>query len=89
MYAIKENKEKRKKIKLFWENQNLYPGSAVEGMKRLNGIIGMGDPEDADTYFKGDEHMYGLGQTSSFHSTESIRIQRRLRTTYARLLANR
>jgi len=61
MYAIKENKEKRKKIKLFWENQNLYPGSAVEGMKRLNGIIGMGDPEDLDRYFKRDEDMYGLG----------------------------
>lgn len=61
MYAIKENKEKRKKIKLFWENQNLYPGSAVEGMKRLNGIIGMGDPEDVDKYFREDEDMYGLG----------------------------
>lgn len=62
MYAIKENKEKRKKISLFWENQNLYPGSAVEGMKRLNGIIGMGDPEDVDKYYKGQEEFYGLGK---------------------------
>lgn len=61
MYAIKENKEKRKKIKLFWENEKMYPGSAVEGMKRLNGIIGMGDPDDVDKYYKGDEHFYGLG----------------------------
>lgn len=29
-------------------------------MKRLNGIIGMGDPND--TYFHGDEEEYGLGQ---------------------------
>jgi hypothetical protein len=60
MYAIKENKEKRKKIKLFWENANLYPGSNVKAMKRLNGIIGMGEP--GDEYFKKDEDEYGLGQ---------------------------
>lgn len=62
MYAIKENKEKRKKIKLFWENQNLYPGSAVEGMKRLNAIIGMGDPEDASNFYDAEAEEYGLGQ---------------------------
>ena len=61
MYALKENKDKRSKVKLFWENQNLYPGSAVAGMKRLNGLIGMGDPEDEDTFFRLDESMYGLG----------------------------
>eukprot|EP00980_Cylindrotheca_fusiformis_P016689 scaffold5024_cov136-Cylindrotheca_fusiformis.AAC.18 len=60
MYAIKENKEKRKKVKLFWENGVLYPGSSVEGMKRLNGIIGMGDP--GDEYYNKDEEEYGLGQ---------------------------
>ena len=60
MYAIKENKSKRKKVKLFWENSNLYPGSAVEGMKRLNGIIGTGDP--GDTYYDADEFEYGLGK---------------------------
>lgn len=65
MYAIKENKEKRKKIKLFWENIDLYPGSTVQGMKRLNGIIGMGDPEDEDSYFKGDMEYYGLGHARS------------------------
>jgi len=30
-------------------------------MKRLNGIIGMGDPDDEDKYFRRDEDMYGLG----------------------------
>ena len=48
------------KIKLFWENQNLYPQSNIEGMKRLNGIIGMGDPEDE--YFHDKEDEYGLGK---------------------------
>jgi [Skp1-protein]-hydroxyproline N-acetylglucosaminyltransferase len=60
MYAIKENMEKRKKVKLFWENSDLYQGSAVEGMKRLNGIIGNGDK--GDTYYDVDELKYGLGQ---------------------------
>ena len=32
-------------------------------MKRLNGIIGMGDP--ADEYFHKDEEKYGLGQARS------------------------
>ena len=65
MYAIKKNKSKRKKIKLFWENENLYPGSAVEGMKRLNGIIGMGDADDVGKYLSTNEHFYGLGQARS------------------------
>lgn len=59
MYAIKDNKAKRKKVKLFWENSNLYPGAAVQGMKRLNGIIGTGDP--GDVYYKEEEKEYGLG----------------------------
>jgi Glycosyltransferase (GlcNAc) len=46
MYAIKGNKNKRKKIKLLWENSAFYPGSGMAGMKRLNGIIGVGDPND-------------------------------------------
>ena len=60
MYAIKANKDKRKKVKLFWENGSLYPGSDVKAMKRLNGIIGMGDP--GDEYFHEQEDDYGLGQ---------------------------
>jgi len=60
MYAIKDNKNKRKKIKLFWENSNLYPGSAIQGMKRLNGIIGTGDP--GDVYYDAEQKEYGLGK---------------------------
>mmetsp|Transcript_473 Transcript_473/g.991 ORF Transcript_473/g.991 Transcript_473/m.991 type:complete len:626 (+) Transcript_473:213-2090(+) len=60
MYAIKENKTKRKKVKLFWENSNLYPGAAVQGMKRLNGIIGTGDP--GDVFYAAQQKEYGLGK---------------------------
>eukprot|EP00536_Pseudo-nitzschia_multiseries_P016117 jgi/Psemu1/220210/e_gw1.1021.25.1 len=60
MYAIKKNKDKRSKIKLFWENSNLYPGAAIQGMKRLNGIIGTGDP--GDVYYDAEEKEYGLGK---------------------------
>jgi len=60
MYAINENKGKRKKIKLFWENSNLYPGAALQGMKRLNGIIGTGDP--GDIFYNAEEKEYGLGK---------------------------
>ena len=59
MYAVKENKAKRKKVKLFWENGNLYPGAAVQGMKRLNGIIGTGDP--GDVFYDAEAKKYGLG----------------------------
>jgi len=60
MYAINENKSKRKKVKLFWENSNLYPGAALQGMKRLNGIIGNGDP--GDIFYNAEEKEYGLGK---------------------------
>ena len=56
MYAIHENKDKRKKVKLFWENSNLYPGSAVQGMKRLNGIIGNGEP--GDVFYNSEETCF-------------------------------
>lgn len=60
MYAINENKAKRKKVKLFWENSNLYPGAALQGMKRLNGIIGTGDL--GDVFYNAEEKEYGLGK---------------------------
>jgi len=60
IYALKENEKKRHRIKKFWENEGLYPGAPVEAMKRLNGIIGMGDPED--TYYHEEETEYGLGK---------------------------
>lgn len=73
MYAIKENKKKRESINLFWENSGLYLGSGVQAMKRLNGIIAMGDP--TDTYDHTDEKKYGLGkvrETKKFFDTFGI-----------------
>lgn len=66
MYAVRENESKRKKVKVFWENKQFYPGAAVEGMKRLNGILGMGDTSEYDydpetEYYHGEEEEYGLG----------------------------
>ena len=43
MYAIKENEAKRKKVPLFWENSQVYSGTGVRAMKRLNSIIHMAD----------------------------------------------
>ena len=60
MYAVKENKAKRKKIKLFWENSGSYAGVGAEAMKRLNGIIGMGRP--GEDYYKEEEKKYGMGK---------------------------
>ena len=73
MYAIKENKEKRKKIKLFWENSSLYNGAEQEAMRRLNGIISMGAPND--TFDHTDEKKYGIGKirkTKKFFETFGI-----------------
>jgi len=73
MYAIRENKEKRQKVKLFWENQRLYRGAELQAMKRLNGIIGMATSND--TYDHTDEYKYGLGKvrtTSKFFKTFGI-----------------
>lgn len=76
MYAIKENKEKRQKIKLFWENASLYLGAELKAMKRLNGIIGMGNPKDK--YDHTDEMKYGLGKvrtTKKFFDTFGIHTE--------------
>jgi hypothetical protein len=73
MYGIKENKEKRKKVKLFWENSPIYRGADVQAMKRLNGIIGI----TTDPYDHTDEKKYGLGQirkTSKFFETFGIHL---------------
>ena len=44
MYAMLENKAKRDKVPHFWENTGAYKQAGVKAMQRLNGIIGMGDP---------------------------------------------
>mmetsp|Transcript_21374 Transcript_21374/g.61056 ORF Transcript_21374/g.61056 Transcript_21374/m.61056 type:complete len:617 (-) Transcript_21374:46-1896(-) len=61
MYALGENLAKRRRVKLFWENRSLYPNSGLEGMKRLNGIIGM-DNDPNDKYYDKEKDRYGLGQ---------------------------
>jgi hypothetical protein len=61
MYAIGENKEKRSKVKLFWENSNRYPGAAGRAMKRLNGIIGMPNSPN-EVFDHTEEFKYGLGK---------------------------
>jgi hypothetical protein len=60
MYAINENKEKRKSIPLFWENGVFYAGVGMRAMKRLNNIIGMANNKDEDWQHEEIE-KYGLG----------------------------
>jgi [Skp1-protein]-hydroxyproline N-acetylglucosaminyltransferase len=71
MYAIKENKEKRQKVHLFWENTSAYGGAELRAMKRLNGIIHF----TTDPYDTVDEQKYGLGKvrdTAKFFETFGI-----------------
>jgi len=78
MYGIKSNTKARKKVKLFWENSNLYPGAAVQGMKRLNGIIGTGDP--GDVFYNAEEKEYGLGKVrpkEQFYKLYGIHTERK------------
>ena len=62
VYAIGKNANKRKKVKMFWENGNQHAGSAKSSMSRLLGLAGMA-PElkagiDYDTI---EAEKYGLG----------------------------
>ena len=61
MYAIKENKAKRKSVPLFWENGSLYAGVGMRAMKRLNSIIGMED-YPASEWLPHEQEKYGLGR---------------------------
>ena len=62
MYATGENKEKRRRVPLFWEHTNLWRGADTRGMARLLGIIKM-DPEvDPKTWNHADEKKYGIGK---------------------------
>jgi len=60
MYAVKENKERRKKVPLFWENSNIYKGVGMKAMKRLNSIIHMANYPTSE-WSQEDVHKYGLG----------------------------
>lgn len=75
MYAIAENKEKRKNIHLFWENTRAYIGAELRAMKRLNGIIHF----TTDPYDTVDEQKYGLGkvrETQKFFETFGIHTEK-------------
>lgn len=61
MYAIKDNKDKRKKVPLFWENSKIYRGVGTRAMKRLNNIIGMA-MVPSDDWQHDEEGRYGLGK---------------------------
>jgi hypothetical protein len=77
MYAVKENAERRKKIPLFWENSNMYTGTGMAAMKRLNTLIHMGDfPKDQ--WPQEEQEKYGLGQirtTEKFFDTFGIHVK--------------
>ena len=63
MYAVGENTEKRKKVKLFWENENLYRGADRKAFDRLTHIIKMNTKDAAnDEWISVDEDLYGLGK---------------------------
>jgi len=61
MYAINENKARREKIPLFWENSATYNGVGMRAMKRLNNIIGMA-AHPGDDWQHDEEEKYGLGK---------------------------
>jgi hypothetical protein len=75
MYAINENKDKRKNVPLFWENGKTYAGVGLRAMKRLNNIIGMSNnPKDED-WQHDDIDKYGMGKlrdTAKFFKTFGI-----------------
>ena len=63
MYAVGVNKEKRKKIKMFWENQVRYPGVEDISMDRLLGIIQINTLDvSVDEWDHTEEQKYGLGK---------------------------
>lgn len=77
MYAIKDNKEKRKKVPLFWENGSTYAGVGMRAMKRLNNIIGMAK-DTGDDWQHDEIDKYGLGQvrnTEKFFKTFGIHTE--------------
>jgi hypothetical protein len=74
MYAVKENLVARKKVPLFWENSDIYRGASLQGMKRLNSLIGL-IQYPADQWPQDDKGKYGLGQirdTAKFFKTFGI-----------------
>jgi len=77
MYAIKENKERRKNIPKFWENGQMYSHAGEPSMKRLNTLIKMKDwPEDE--WPQNEKEYYTLGkvrQPDKFFKTFGIHLE--------------
>jgi [Skp1-protein]-hydroxyproline N-acetylglucosaminyltransferase len=74
MYAVKANLERRQKVPLFWENVETYRGAGLQGMKRLNSLIGLID-YPVEQWPQEDKELYGLGQlrdTAKFFKTFGI-----------------
>ena len=77
IYKVGANAKARSKVKLFWENENLYEGAGIEGMKRLNNIIGMSN-HPGEKYYDKEEDEYGLGHvrtTAKFYELYGIHTQ--------------
>jgi [Skp1-protein]-hydroxyproline N-acetylglucosaminyltransferase len=62
MYANGENKAKRNKVKMFWENGSTYVGAENHSYDRLLGLIEMNQPNVPSTIWNhAEEKKYGLG----------------------------
>jgi hypothetical protein len=76
MYAVKANLERRQKVPLFWEIVETYRGADLQGMNRLNSLIGLIDyVYPLDQWPQEDKELYGLRQlrdTAKFFKTYGI-----------------
>merc|ERR1712029_587484 len=63
MYAIGVNRDKRSKVKMFWENANIYRGASQQGFKRLVSIIRMPNHNKTiPNWNQAEQERYGLGK---------------------------
>ena len=77
MYALRENKSKREKVKKFWENARLYQAAQQPAMKRLNTLIEMADWPEKE-WPQQDKDLYSLGHvrtTQKFFKTFGIHVE--------------
>mmetsp|Transcript_29719 Transcript_29719/g.63045 ORF Transcript_29719/g.63045 Transcript_29719/m.63045 type:complete len:675 (+) Transcript_29719:144-2168(+) len=72
----------RKDIPMFWENNDIYRGSGVYGMNRLNEIIHMVSPSingETKDWIRTDELKYGIGKVRDlqrFFDTFGINVEK-------------
>lgn len=60
-YAEGVNKQKRGKVKTFWEHSNTYKGTGKKAMKRLLGIVHMNPEVSPTEWDHSEEDLYGIG----------------------------